>query len=327
MAGPFERLSPRSFFEGREVIIAASLSLVWILVLAGYSAGYFGLLGDLAEPRDAAFLEIMFFLLVLVLPISLVWLGSALMRRSFQIQDEARRLERQVRELQAGGGNPKQSGVSQPRIKDNRVENLQQRVSDLSSQIKNMEAALVAMKKTHVTPSASQPDFTFEEPKGTPPENDLSWKDFIRALDFPQDEKDSEGFRALRLAKKDADAGQLLRATEDILNLLSQEGIYMDDFEPQPATPADWRKFASGTRGASITSVGAIEAPEAVERIDARGKKDQIFHDTSLYFLRRFDIMLRALASGASDAEIQVLANTRTGRAFMLLGRVAGMFG
>ena len=332
MLGPLEKISPRSLFEGREVIIAAGISVVWTILLAGYGAGYFGLLGDIAEPRDAAFLEVIFFLMILVLPLSFVWLGSAVIRRSFQIQDEARRLEREVREMQTSGNAPSRAGVSQPRIKDNRVDTLQKRVTELSNQIKQMETTITSVRQmqaalqTQASPNR-KPDTAVAQPVPEPAEPILDWPNMLLALNFPRDEKDAEGFRALRLAKRDENAGRLLRAAEDMLNLLAQEGIYMDDLRPTIAPAYDWRSFAEGTRGNDVGSVGGIIAPEAMERIKAREKNDQIFKDTSLYFLRRFDIMLKSFVEGASDGQIQQLADTRTGRAFMLLGRAAGMFG
>ena len=333
MLGPLEKVTPRSVFEGREIIVATILSVVWVILLAGYGAGYFGMLGDIAEPRDAAFLEIIFFLIVLVLPLAFVWLGSALIRRSFQIQDEARRLEREVRELRTGGNTQSQNGISQPRIKDSRVETLQQRVTDLTNQIKQMETTITSVRQmqaamqtqTSTTTQSHEPAAATRAPE--PIDQTMDWTDLLRALNFPRDEKDAEGFRALRLAKRDEGTGQLLRAAEDVLNLLAQEGIYMDDLRPEIAPAHDWRMFAEGTRGSDVTTVGGILAPEAMERIEARKESDQIFRDTSLHFLRRFDIMLKNFTEGASDAQIQLLADTRTGRAFMLLGRSAGMFG
>lgn len=323
--GPFDKLLPRSALEGRETAVAVALTVIWVLLLAAYGAGYFGLFGDVAEPRDAALLEILFFLIVLILPVALVWLMTAMMRRSFQIQDEARRLERQVRDLQ-GGGRP-QGSVSQPRIKDNRIEGLQEKVGELTAHVKTLEAAIQAIRSVPAG-EGNQGSFTFDgTEEEAEPEATLDWSDLIRALDFPRDEKDSEGFRALRHAKRDENAGQLLRAAEDMLNLLAQEGIYMDDFRPVISPARVWRVFAQGTRGAEMSAVGGIDDPEALERVEARNKKDQIFRDTSLYFLRRFDIMLRSLENSASDGQIQALADTRTGRAFMLLARSAGMFG
>tara|TARA_R110002094_G_scaffold111193_6_gene108105 strand:+ start:745 stop:918 length:174 start_codon:yes stop_codon:yes gene_type:complete len=55
-------------------------------------------------------------------------------------------------------------------------------------------------------------------------------------------------------------------------------------------------------------------------------KQDPIFRDAGHHFLRRFDRAFAAFEKEASDAEISALADTRTVRAFMLLGRVAGTF-
>jgi hypothetical protein len=56
-------------------------------------------------------------------------------------------------------------------------------------------------------------------------------------------------------------------------------------------------------------------------------KSDPIFRDTALFFHRRFDAVLAEFASEASDERLLELADTRSGRAFMLLARVNGAFG
>ncbi|EAU43416.1 hypothetical protein R2601_13830, partial [Salipiger bermudensis HTCC2601] len=48
--------------------------------------------------------------------------------------------------------------------------------------------------------------------------------------------------------------------------------------------------------------------------------------DAAHHFLRLFDKGVARFTPEASDAEITELANTRSSRAFMLLGRVAGTF-
>ena len=55
-------------------------------------------------------------------------------------------------------------------------------------------------------------------------------------------------------------------------------------------------------------------------------KQDPIFRDAAHHFLRRFDQMLANFEEEATDADISALGETRTARAFMLLGRVAGTF-
>jgi hypothetical protein len=55
-------------------------------------------------------------------------------------------------------------------------------------------------------------------------------------------------------------------------------------------------------------------------------REDTVFRDAAHHFLRRFDKLLLALEPEASDEELVDLSNTRTARAFMLLGRVTGTF-
>ncbi len=55
-------------------------------------------------------------------------------------------------------------------------------------------------------------------------------------------------------------------------------------------------------------------------------RQDSIFRDAAHHFLRTFDKTLASIADGLSDQEIAAIAETRTARAFMLLGRVAGIF-
>ena len=55
-------------------------------------------------------------------------------------------------------------------------------------------------------------------------------------------------------------------------------------------------------------------------------KQDPIFRDAAHHFLRKFDAMLAEFEPTASDGDLTALSDTRTARAFMLLGRVTGTF-
>jgi hypothetical protein len=55
-------------------------------------------------------------------------------------------------------------------------------------------------------------------------------------------------------------------------------------------------------------------------------KADPVFRDAAHHFLRSFDKTVAAFEPNATDAELADLGNTRTARAFMLLGRVTGTF-
>ncbi|MEP1911605.1 MAG: hypothetical protein ABJJ33_07610, partial [Nitratireductor sp.] len=154
----------------------------------------------------------------------------------------------------------------------------------------------------------------------------LSAEDFTRALNFPETAEDKAGFDALRRALKDRSAAQLVQAAQDVLTLLSQDGIYMDDLRPDRARPEVWRQFASGARGRTIAPLGGIRDRSSLALANARMRQDPIFRDAAHHFLRRFDRTFAEFEKQATDEEISTLADTRTARAFMLLGRCAGTF-
>ena len=118
----------------------------------------------------------------------------------------------------------------------------------------------------------------------------------------------------------------MIQAAQDILTLLSQDGIYMDDLRPDRARPEIWRSFAQGARGRSVAALGGVRDRSSLALTAGRMKQDPIFRDTAHHFLRRFDRSFAAFEAEADDADISALADTRTARAFMLLGRVAGTF-
>ena len=121
-------------------------------------------------------------------------------------------------------------------------------------------------------------------------------------------------------------ASRVVRAGEVVLTLLSQDGIYMDDLAPDRSRPEVWRKFAAGERGHVIAGLGGIRDRSSLALSSSRMRQDQIFRDTSHHFLRAFDKTISTMADSLSDQEIAAMAETRTARAFMLLGRVAGIF-
>ncbi|HEU0222292.1 MAG TPA: hypothetical protein VFR34_08825, partial [Paracoccaceae bacterium] len=173
---------------------------------------------------------------------------------------------------------------------------------------------------------ARQPGLPLGDATAEPAPPGPDWPEILRALNFPRDESDREGFRAMRNARRDQMIAECLQAAEDVLTLLSQDGIYVDDLTPEPVPPELWLAFAEGKRGPEVRGLGAIEDEAALAVTRARVRSDAIFRDASLHFLRRFDPVLRRMAEEAREVDIHALSATRTGRAFMLLARVHGAF-
>lgn len=172
---------------------------------------------------------------------------------------------------------------------------------------------------------ADQPALAFD----TPPESanpPIERPDLIKALHFPNDENDTEGFAALRRALRDRSARKLVQASQDVLTLLSQDGVYMDDLRPEPVSADLWRRFAKGERGKAVDRLGGIRDQTYLSVVSNRMRDETIFRDSVHHFLRCFDQLLVAFEENATDTDLLELAETRTSRAFMLLARSTGTF-
>ena len=150
--------------------------------------------------------------------------------------------------------------------------------------------------------------------------------DLIRAINFPENAEDEAGFEALRRTLVDRRIATLIQAAQDVLTLLSQDGIYMDDLNPAPAAPEVWRRFAGGERGTTVAALGGISDRSSLALSAGRMKSDPAFRDAALHFLRRFDEVLSGFEPRMADTQVTRFATTRTARAFMLLARVTGTF-
>ena len=98
------------------------------------------------------------------------------------------------------------------------------------------------------------------------------------------------------------------------------------DLTPEQARPDLWRRFSSGERGRSMAGLGDIRDRSALTLTAARMKADPVFRDAAHHFLRHFDKTFSDFEPTATDSELADLGNTRTARAFMLFGRVTGIF-
>ena len=236
--------------------------------------------------------------LAAILPLGLVWLGAALVRMRATAREDRAGLRAEIAALRDEVRRP---GPARP---------AEERRPSPSSQ------------------PVARPSAPPERPAAPParPRPPLAAGDFIRALNFPEDAEDAEGFAALRRALADPEARRLVQASQDVLTLLSQNGVYMDDLEVTPAPAALWRRFAGGVRGPGVAGLSGVDDESALELADARMTRDTIFRDAAQHFLRQFDLGLQRFVARASDGEIERLGQTRTACAFMILARVAGVF-
>jgi hypothetical protein len=305
---------------------AIAACVIWLLLAGGYF-----LFGGGNSDGSLRFILI---LMILVLPICLIWVAAMAARSSAVMRAESERLQAAIDALRQAYIAQAQQGRGEtpsPMLLK-RLDEIVAAQKGLEASVSMIGAARMAEDHGGSVPRANDAKASDDQPVlslGTPAEAllpPLSTDDFIRALHFPETAEDQAGFAALRRALRDRNAAQLVQAAQDILTLLSQDGIYMDDLRPDLARPELWRAFAQGMRGRSIAPLGGIRDRSSLALAAGRMKQDPIFRDAAHHFLRRFDKSFAEFEKSATDAEITEFAGTRTARAFMLLGRVAGTF-
>ncbi|MCF6444366.1 hypothetical protein [Nereida sp. MMG025] len=315
---------PRPTVSATEVI-AAGLSLLWLVMAAVFF---------MVLPSSGAFdsLRFVMILLAVFLPVALIWVAATAARSIRVMREESQRLQAAIDGMRHTYIKQQQAGVPAARPE------VEKKLDEIVETARETSSALATFTSTRAAPprvsiSSIKPKGAAEDQPtlalGTPMEDlepNLDAQDFIRALNFPETAEDTEGFAALRRALKDRSAKVLITAAQDVLTLLSQEGIYMDDLRHDRAKPEIWRRFAQGERGAAMAALGGVRDRSCLALTAARMREDPIFRDAAHHFLRKFDTMLLEFEPEASDAELAKLSTTRTALAFMLLGRVAGMF-
>ncbi len=323
---------PRPETDGGTIgsdLVAAMLSLVWIASVAAYM---------IFSPGDEGPLGLVMTALVVFLPLALIWVAAITLRSVRSLREEAARLQAAVDAMR--NAYVAQAQAAAVGIKPS----VEKKLDEIVAAQKQTETALAtfttrrdpaqivpsadrkaALALPHPSPGDEQPALAL----GTPAEDlraPLMVADFVRALNFPESPDDKAGFRALRLALEDRDTSKLIRAAQDVLTLLSQDGIYMDDLKPDRSKPDIWRRFAQGERGRAIAGLGGVRDRSSLALTAARMREDTVFRDAAHHFLRTFDRTFQSFEKNASDQDLIELSETRTARAFMLFGRVTGTF-
>jgi hypothetical protein len=305
--------------------IALVLTVIWLVVV---TVSFFvmgrGGQGGIDPLRTVMLLFAIF------MPVALFWVAALAMNSARVMREESARLQTAIDAMRQTYVAQTQTAHMRPSPSvERKLDQIMAAQSRQGAESAFATFASIREEKARAAPPPppareEQPSFALVD---TPePSAEVSIEDFISALNFPETAEDRQGFRALRRAMQDRRAAELITASQDILTLLSQEGIYMDDLTPDRARPEIWRRFAEGQRGKPIATLGGIRDRSCLALTAARMRNDPIFRDAAHHFLRKFDKVFSEFEKSATDAEIAALAETRTARAFMLLGRVTGIF-
>lgn len=297
-------------------IAAAVLGLLWLVAVALYAVNL---------PEGSGVVATVLAVLAAVLPLAFVWIAVVTARSVRVLRAEAAR-------LQAAVDSMRNAYVAQQQAAAAGLKATAERRADEGAALSPRRDPPPAAPDRRPAPAApraapveDQPGLALEAPAedSGPP---LPMAEVIAALNFPDSDEDAAAVRALRAALEDRSTAKLIRSAQDVLTLLSQDGLYMDDLRPGPPVPDLWRRFAQGERGRAIADLGTVRDPASLARTAARMREDPVFRDAAHHFLRQFDRTFQKIEKAATDAELTALADTRTARAFMLFGRVSGTF-
>jgi len=311
-------------------VVAVLLSLLWL----GLAVAFFAFAGPQAVfPQEGGAAWFLLVMLAVFMPVAMIWVAATAARTSKVMREESHRLQVAIDAIRHAyiAQNQNRNAVAEPSVarKLEEIAAAQRKTETALATFSSSRTVSAAPPRPPVPARAPEADDQGALPLGTPAQElqpPLDRADFIRALNFPETAEDKDGFAALRRALKDRETARLIRAAQDVLTLMSHDGIYMDDLRPDLPRPEIWRQFAGGARGRQVAMLGGIRDRSSLALTAARMKSDPIFRDAAHHFLRRFDRMISDFAETASDADLTELANTRTARAFMLLGRVTGTF-
>ncbi|TFL19111.1 hypothetical protein [Jannaschia formosa] len=311
-------------------IAALVVTLLWLGVVGWFFLAVTGAEGNVARGDPLAF---MMSVMGIFLPVALIWVAASAARTARTMREESARLQAAIDAMRLSYVESQEAaGAHLRRAVQERLEGVTRAQAVLGAEIAGLQADRPADRQPErvLTPPArpeavspAQPKLALEEAEPGAP---LPPADFIRALNFPNNDRDAEGFEVLRRALAHRPTAQLVAAAQEVLTLLAQDGIYVDDFSPHRATPETWRSFAEGARGPSIAALGGVKDRSSLALTARRMKDDPVFRDAVHLFLQTFDKVFPSFAQDATGPQLARFADSRTARAFMLTGRVAGLF-
>lgn len=240
-----------------------------------------------------------------ILPVALIWMAVGLARAIADLRAEAELLRARLDLLRAD------APAAEPALPP---------APAGAAAIQGGAArAMPARGPRPAEPRPASPAPTPVAPVEIPPEV------LIAALNFPDGPDDHRAIQALRLALSDPETTRVIRAAQDVVTLLAKGGIYMDDLAPPAIPPATWRRLAAGGRSAALTDLAVVSDAEMLDLTADLMRNDEVFRDAAHHFLRQYDRTLTRVGEDLNDAGLAAMADTRSGRAFILLAQVAAM--
>ena len=322
--------------EKAAIYIALALTVIWGLGIIVMYFAYPDMMRELSLDQSLTALV----LVGLLLPIILLWMAAliakSLLKMRRETNDMRTSVEKMRKTLQVKVAEESetrdrwiQSQLAQitamTKQTDHRIAILTEKTLSERDEIPAPRNTSALSKKMANVVDENQADLPLPADRklSTAP---ITIRELIKALNFPDNENDAEGFQALRRVKNDHTTSKLITEAQNVLTMLSQDGIYVDDLRVEKPDASAWRSFAKGVRGKDVAALGMVRDRTALTLANTRLKHDVPFRETVHTFLTQFDAVLREFEKTAENTELLEMGKTRSALAFMLLGRISGAF-
>ena len=144
----------------------------------------------------------------------------------------------------------------------------------------------------------------------------------IRALSFADHEDDTEGFEAVDRAMDDEATAKLLEASQDVLHRLSALDIFVDNLTLDIAQPDVWRFHAANASKSEIATLGAVAETDVLGLVANLVEQDGQFRESAQNLVDQVNDQMMDIIGDADADQVAAFANSRTIRAFILLGNI-----
>lgn len=153
----------------------------------------------------------------------------------------------------------------------------------------------------------------------------LDWSAVVQVLTGTQARP---GLRhILEKMKSDADVAAVLLLTDQVAEELRHDKVFLEDLSVEHVSAPLWARFSRGERGGDLVSLAGISDDVSAAIVRARLRNAKGFRTLSLRLMIAYARLLeRAVDDMGVDQRLVELAETRSGRAFMLIGGLTGTF-
>lgn len=153
----------------------------------------------------------------------------------------------------------------------------------------------------------------------------LNWTAVVHALD---DRITGVGIRALvEKTRENPQIGALIDLRNRVQEGLAEDELFAQDLKPEHGDAPTWARFGRGERGKTVASLAGIDDDIALAIARARLRTNADFRADTLRFVSGYAGLLeRAVSEIGTDPRLVEMAETTTGRLFMLLAGLTGGF-